>query len=119
MHETKLPFCLLPSNVTTLSTSPGGIVITVQVADCAPALSRSTIKRIGFIGITAGLEPHETAALSKSNCQIREHFNDRLFWDLRYARFSERGSGVALCFEAKALNRRSQSWTLVAAIFRF
>ena len=32
--------------------------------------------------------------LARANGQIARHFNNRLFWEKRYAHFIERGSGV-------------------------
>lgn len=95
MHETKLPFCPLPSNVNYFVHFSGSHrYYDPKLPIALLHYHNQLLNVLGLLESPPGLEPHETAALSKSNCQIREHFNNRLFWDFRYARFPERGSGV-------------------------
>ena len=54
----------------------------------------------GSMNVVGALEPQgavttqEIAAVARANAQIARHFNNRLFWEIRYAHFIERGSGV-------------------------
>ena len=54
----------------------------------------SSLNVLGQIEPSAHLTPLESEAVKRANAQIASHFDNRVFWDLRYAHFPERGSGV-------------------------
>jgi 2-polyprenyl-3-methyl-5-hydroxy-6-metoxy-1,4-benzoquinol methylase len=54
----------------------------------------SALSVLGLLQTTWKLNPGEKTAVDKANALIGRHFNNLLFWNLRYERFAERGSGV-------------------------
>lgn len=48
----------------------------------------------GLLEPPTELAPVERTAIAEANRQIASGFENRLFWDLRYSQFSERGSGI-------------------------
>lgn len=48
----------------------------------------------GVLEPPAQLVPQARAAVERANAQIARNFENRVFWDMRYRRFPERGSGV-------------------------
>lgn len=95
LHETGLPFALAPSNVNYF----------VHFASDHRYMDRSrpisilhyhndSFSLVGSLAPQGAVTPEETAAVAIANAQIGEHFDNRLFWDLRYACFQERGSGT-------------------------
>ena len=51
------------------------------------------INVVGLIEPDFALNEFETAAVAKANAQIARGFDNRVFWNFRYARYPERGSG--------------------------
>jgi hypothetical protein len=49
---------------------------------------------LGLLEPQAHLDTAAQAAVAKANAQIGNGFDNRLFWDLRYRHFRERGSGI-------------------------
>jgi hypothetical protein len=54
----------------------------------------STVSMDGTIAPAIPLSPAERAAVAAANRQIRDGFDNALFWDFRYATHPERGSGL-------------------------
>jgi hypothetical protein len=53
-----------------------------------------SINVVGAIEPRGAVTAREIAAVGRANDQIARRFSNRLFWDMRYAHFIERGSGV-------------------------
>jgi hypothetical protein len=95
IHETGIPFDLVPSNQNYYVHFAGDHTY----FDSAGAISilhyhNDSLNVVGALEPRAMLTPLEAAAVETANAQIARHFDNRLFWDMRYAHFSERGSGV-------------------------
>ena len=95
LHETGLPFALAPSNVNYFVHFAAGH----NYFDAAHPISilhyrDVSLDVVGMLAPKGAVTPVETAAVAAANAQIGAHFDNRLFWDLRYADFPERGSGV-------------------------
>ena len=95
IHDTGLPFELIPSNLNYF----------VHVAsphyyyDLTNPISllhyhNDSMNVVGLLDPPGASTPAEKEAVGQANSQIAKHFNNRLFWEMRYANFSERGSGV-------------------------
>jgi SAM-dependent methyltransferase len=95
IHDTGLPFELAPSNLNYYVHFAGDH----KYFDAARPISilhyhNDSLNVVGALEPKAALTPQEVAAINIANAQIARHFDNRLFWDLRYAHFSERGSGI-------------------------
>jgi hypothetical protein len=95
LHETALPFVNLPSNVNYYLHFRGPH----SQFDPERPLAlihyhNSSLNVLGLLEPYGAVEPYEVAGAQLANELIREHFDTQLFWDLRYNRFPERGSGV-------------------------
>ncbi|MDE2561396.1 MAG: hypothetical protein KGL48_04035 [Sphingomonadales bacterium] len=95
LHDTGLPFEGLPSNV--------NYYIHFQGAHCHFDSARplallhyhtGSLNVLGLLEPAGAVESYEKAAVAKANRQIGCNFDSRLFWDMRYRHFPERGSGV-------------------------
>lgn len=53
-----------------------------------------SVNVVGMLEPQGAAHPLEQAAVAAANRQFARHFNNRLFWDFRYAHFPERGSGI-------------------------
>lgn len=95
LHETALPYVSLPSNVNYYLHFPGPHA---QFDPSRPLAlihyHNSSLNVLGLLEPVGAVEQHEAAAAVLANELIREQFDTQLFWDLRYNRFPERGSGV-------------------------
>jgi hypothetical protein len=60
---------------------------------------------LGLLEPAGAKEPDGQAGVQQANALISEHFDSRFFWDLRYRRFPERGSGVGSRGENLAYKR--------------
>jgi hypothetical protein len=95
IHETGIPFELAPSNLNYYIHLPGSHTY----LDATRPISilhyhNASLNVVGALEPRAALTPLEVAAVGAANAQIARHFDNRVFWDMRYAHFSERGSGV-------------------------
>jgi hypothetical protein len=54
----------------------------------------SSLNVLGLLEPQAHLDAAAQAAVAKANAQIGNGFDNRVFWDLRYRHFRERGSGI-------------------------
>jgi hypothetical protein len=95
IHHSGLPFALAPSNVNYYVHFPGAH----NYFDDSQPISllhyhNSSINVVGALEPGGAVTPQENAAVACANRQIARHFNNKMFWDTRYAHFIERGSGV-------------------------
>ena len=95
LHETGVPFGLASSNLNYYVHFSGGHAY----MDPRRPISilhyhNASLDVVGALQPRAALTPLEAAAVGAANAQIAKHFDNRLFWDMRYAHFGERGSGV-------------------------
>jgi hypothetical protein len=65
----------------------------------------ASMSPLGRLDPPARLRRRERRAVAEANRQIGEGFENRSFWDLRYARFAERGSGLGSRGENLAYKR--------------
>jgi hypothetical protein len=77
---------------------------------------------LGLLEPPAELEPLERRAVSLANDQIGEGFDNRVFWEVRYRHFPERGSGVGsrddnLLYKRRLL--REQGVEVAASVLDF
>lgn len=95
LHETGLPFSDLPSNA--------NYFVHFEAAhryyDPARPVAllhyhNSSLNVVGLLEPPGAVAPHEIDAVAQANAQIGRNFESRLFWDMRYRRFPERGSGI-------------------------
>lgn len=95
LHETDLPFQELPSNVNYYVHFPG---VHAHFDQSQPLTllhyHNSSLNVLGLLEPAGAIEPHEQAAVARANEQIGYNFESRLFWDMRYRSFPERGSGI-------------------------
>jgi len=54
----------------------------------------SSLNVVGLLDPAGAVEEEERAAVDDANSLIERSFNTRLFWDMRYEHFPDRGSGV-------------------------
>jgi hypothetical protein len=54
----------------------------------------ASLNVFGLLEAPTELGPIERTAIAEANRQIASGFENRLFWNLRYSQFSERGSGI-------------------------
>lgn len=95
LHETGLPFVSLPSNINYyLHFSGKHLKFDHSRPISIIHYHNSSLNVIGLIEPSGVCEPHEDAGVQLANDLIRENFDTQLFWNLRYNRFPERGSGV-------------------------
>lgn len=95
IHETRLPFADLPSNVNYPLHQPGPCRF--RQVDRPLALlhyHNFTLNVLGLLEPARDLDVGEIAAVTDANDQIRANFDPETFWDFRYKHFPERGSGV-------------------------
>ena len=95
IHDTGLPFELIPSNLNYFvhfagphsyynSTKPISLL----------HYHNDSVNVVGLLDPPGAATSAEKEAVGQANSQIAKHFNNKLFWEMRYANFSERGSGV-------------------------
>lgn len=95
VHAGEYPFEELPSNVNYFTHFEGEH----RNFDPARPISllhyhNSSLNVVGLLDCKGASKPHEVSAQSNANRQIRKNFQSGLFWQMRYSRFPERGSGV-------------------------
>ncbi len=95
IHDKGLPFELIPSNLNYFvhvagphyyynSTKPISLL----------HYHNDSMNVVGLLDPPGAATSAEKEAVGQANSQIAKHFNNKLFWEMRYANFSERGSGV-------------------------
>jgi hypothetical protein len=95
LHETRCPFVAASSNVNYYLHFTGMHRLWNPAVPIALLHYHNTsIDVVGKLQPKAKLQPHEARAVALANKQIGDHFDNSLFWELRYAHFAERGSGV-------------------------
>jgi hypothetical protein len=95
VQTTKVPFAQLPSNCNYYIHFSG----THSLRDSARPLAllhyhNASVNVLGLLEPKGAVQPDEIAAVECANAQIRAHFHGRLFWEMRYLHFPQRGSGV-------------------------
>ncbi len=94
MHETKLPFADLPTNLNyPLHLAGPKRFVEAGSLDLLHYHTPS-LNVVGLIEVQRELEAREKAAVDQANEQIKANFETETFWGFRYHRFPERGSGV-------------------------
>jgi hypothetical protein len=95
MHRTGLPFTQLSSNVNYYLHFHGPHASRVSGRPLAILhYHNSSLNVVGMLEPPGPLEEDEQAAVDVANKLVESHFNTHLFWEMRYNRFPERGSGV-------------------------
>jgi SAM-dependent methyltransferase len=95
IHESGLPFEHARSNVNYYVHFAGDH----RYFDAARPISllhyhNESINVVGALEPRGAVTAQEIAAVGRANDEIARHFSNRLFWNMRYAHFIERGSGV-------------------------
>jgi hypothetical protein len=95
IHATGIPFEHLPANVNHYLHFAGQH----SWRDAGRPLSmlhfhNSSLNVVGLLDPAGAVEEEERAAVDDANSLIERSFNTRLFWDMRYEHFPDRGSGV-------------------------
>jgi hypothetical protein len=95
VHETGLPFRFVPSNLNYFVHFAGPH----YYYDSTKPISmlhyhNDSLNVVGLLDPPGAVTPAEKEAIGEANSQIGRHFENKLFWEMRYANFSERGSGV-------------------------
>lgn len=95
VHETGLPFQFIPSNLNYFVHFVGQH----YYYDSTKPISllhyhNDSVNVVGLLDPAGAVTPAEKEAIGQANSQIARHFQNKLFWEMRYANFSERGSGV-------------------------
>jgi hypothetical protein len=91
---TQVPFLLAPSNVNYFVHLAGDHRYFDRDREIALIHYHDSLNRLGLLEPPIQLNETERAAIAKANSQIGSGFDNRLFWDLRYAHFSDLGSGA-------------------------
>lgn len=95
IHTATLPFAPAPSNLNYYVHFSGPHFYFDPILPIALLHYHSTsLNVLGLIEPRARLNEIESDAIARANAQICAGFDNRVFWDLRYAHFPERGSGV-------------------------
>jgi hypothetical protein len=106
LHETGLPFEGLPSNVNYYLHFEGPHALRDTNQPLALLhYHNSSINVLGLLEPAGAVEVEEREAVRKANEQIHDQFESRLFWDMRYRHFPERGSGIGSRGENLAYKR--------------
>ena len=92
-HE-NLPLKTLPSNANYFTHMGGEHLYFDEKRDIALLHYHANLNALGLIEEDSNLPPAGYDAVLRANKQIGQGFDSRVFWDLRYSRFPERGSGV-------------------------
>jgi hypothetical protein len=95
VHDTGLPFDDLPGNANYFV----HFVALHKCRDTARPIAllhyhNDSLNMLGLLAPAGAVEPDELAAVADANAQIRANFETQSFWDLRYRRFPDRGSGI-------------------------
>ena len=95
MHRSELPFEWVPSNANYYLHFTGPHPFRDPSEPLALLHYHNTsLNVLGLLEPKGAIERDEIEAVEKANAQIRCNFHGRLFWDMRYRHFPERGSGV-------------------------
>lgn len=95
LHETRFPFASLASNANYFLHFSGPH----SLRDPSRPLAllhyhNKSVNVVGLLEPRGAVQADEVEAVRTANEQIRANFNTRLFWDMRYRHFPDRGSGV-------------------------
>lgn len=94
IHMAQVPFLLAPSNVNYFVHFAADHRYFDRNREIALIHYHDSLNALGLLEPPIQLSDTERAAIAKANFQIESVFENRLFWDLRYSRFSDRGSGL-------------------------
>jgi hypothetical protein len=94
VHRADLPFAAAPANLNYFIHLDGAHFYFDETRDIALLHYHKCLNMLGLLQARDGLEPRAEAAIARANRQIGKGFDNRVFWDLRYRQFPERGSGV-------------------------
>jgi len=95
VHKTKLPFQYVSSNLNYFLHFAG--VHSDYDSDKPISLlhyHNVSINALGSLDPPGAVTAAEREATRRANVQIARHFDNKLFWEMRYAHFLDRGSGV-------------------------
>ena len=95
IHDTGLPFEFIPSNLNYFV----HVVGQHYYYDLTKPISllhyhNNSLNLAGLLDPGGVVTHKEKEAIAQANLQIAGHFKNKLFWEMRYANFSDRGSGV-------------------------
>jgi hypothetical protein len=93
IHMAQVPFLLAPSNVNYFVHFAADHRYFDRNREIALIHCHDSLNALGLLEPSIQLNDTERAAIAKANFQIESVFDNGLFWDLRYSRFSDRGSG--------------------------
>jgi hypothetical protein len=94
LRSSGLPFELAASNTNYFTHFAADHLHFQHDRDIALLHYHDQLNVVGKIEPLANLTPPAVAAIERANDQIGRRFNNRLFWNFRYERHPERGSGV-------------------------
>lgn len=106
IHTAGIPYVPAPSNVNYYLHLRGRHCYCDRTGPIAVLHYHDTsLNVLGQIEPRVRLTRREANSVRRANAQIESHFDNRVFWDLRYAQFPERGSGVGSRGENVAYKR--------------
>jgi hypothetical protein len=94
IHQGGLPFAMAPSNINYSINFDGEHSYLDETRDIVLLHHHARLNVLGLLEIPPGRSPREEAAVARANQQIGKGFDNRVFWNMRYRCFPERGSGV-------------------------
>ena len=94
IHQAGLPFAAAPANLNYFIHFDGKHSYLDETRDIALLHHHHCLNVLGLLEIPPGRSPREEAAVLRGNQQIGGGFDNRVFWEMRYQGFPERGSGV-------------------------
>ena len=95
IQQTSLPFELAPSNANYYIHFSGEHKYFDATREIALLHYHAvSVNVLGLLQPPGELDPVAAAAVARANEQIGRGFDNRMFWEMRYSNFPERGSGV-------------------------
>ena len=95
IHDTGLPFEFIPSNLNYFVHVVGQHYYYNSTKPISLLHYHNNSLNLAGLLDPGGVVTHkEKEAIAQANLQIAGHFKNKLFWEMRYANFSDRGSGV-------------------------
>jgi hypothetical protein len=94
IQQAGLPFAAAPANLNYFIHLDGEHSYLDETRDIALLHHHHRMDVLGMLEILPGRSPREEAAIMRANRQIGRGFDNRVFWELRYEHFPERGSGL-------------------------
>lgn len=94
LRSTRMPFAPAPANANYFTHSASPHTSLDAAHPIALLHYHDKLDVLGKLECEPGLSIDAKTAIDRANEQIGQHFDNRLFWPLRYEQFPERGSGV-------------------------